>query len=105
MNKDLKNRGVNLPVLVIGGFIVLTVLFSLFTDSAIGRAPLVNKVLGILLILGGAVFARYSENLPIKNDKVLMWVQILGTMAIMALGFTVLMVWHSGALGTSNNPL
>lgn len=103
--KELKERGMNLPFLVIGSFIVLTVIFSLFTDSSIGRAPFLNKVLGLLLIMSGAVFAWQSNKLPIKNDRVLAWVQILGTMALMALGFTVLMVWHSGALGTSTNPL
>ena len=108
MKKNLKNSGVTIPVIVIALFIVAIVVYSLFDSStSFGRAPIGNKVLGVLAMLGSVLFAFKSSDILdfVKKDRTKMWLQIGITAALIILGLLILGVFHSGVLGTTTNPL
>jgi hypothetical protein len=94
MNKDLKNRGLNAPVIFIAVVIIGVLIGSAFVEgNAIYDASIFDKVLGYGLLIAGGLWAAKSGDWfsgMIENDRVLLWVQILGTMAILAIGFTIL---------------
>lgn len=96
MNKDLKNRGVNGMVIAISVIIVGVLIGSAFVSgNEIYDAPLLSKVLGYGFIVAGCVWAAKSESWlsdVIESDRVLIWAQILGTIAGIAIGMTILVV-------------
>lgn len=101
MKKELKNRGLNAPVIVVAAIIVLAIVVSFFTPgNAIGDAPFFNKALGTILLVGAGVYGWKSGEWFdfIENDRIHLWVQILGTFALLLLALLVLAVWHGGAL-------
>jgi hypothetical protein len=93
MNQDLKNRGLNPVVIAISVVIALVLLISPFVKgNAIYEAPLLNKILGYGLMIFGGVFAWKSEKWLdfIESDRILLWGQILGTLALIAAGMITL---------------
>jgi len=94
MNKDLKNKGLNAPVIVIAAIIFAVIIGAAFVPgNAIYDASFSQKVFGYALIGGGLVWAWKSFSWLsglIENDRVITWVQILGTIALLAAGFTTL---------------
>lgn len=94
MNKDLKNRGLNAPVIVIAVLIFGVIIGAAFVPgNAIYDASFSQKLFGYGLILGGLVWAWKSFSWLsklIESDRALTWVQILGTIALLAVGFTIL---------------
>lgn len=104
---DLKNRGISLPVILISLVIVGVIGYSLFNDAtSFGRAPLMNKVLGIGSGLFGLIFAFKSTSWLdfIESDKHKLWASIVITAIFGILALLLLGVWHSGPLGTLINP-
>lgn len=93
MNKELKNRGLNAPVIAIAGLLLVVLIGSNFVEgNEIYDAPTLSKVLGYALFAFGCVWAWKSTSWLnfIQNDLWLNFWQILGTFAIMAIGLTVL---------------
>jgi hypothetical protein len=94
MNKDLKNRGLNAPVIVISAIIFTVIIGAAFVPgNAVYDASFSQKIFGYALIGGGLVFAWKSFSWLsglIDNDKLLTWIQVMGTIIVLAVGFTIL---------------
>lgn len=96
MNKELKNRGLNAPVIFIGVVIIGVLIGAAFVPgNEIYNASLLDKVLGYGLIIGAGIWAAKSAtwmDKVIKSDRLLTWAQIIGTIIFIASGMTILVV-------------
>lgn len=110
MNKqDRENIGLTWPVILIAGFMIVFLIgMAFWKDNAIGAAPLLNKFVSGLLFAAEAYWLYLNVKGKVwlsKNHIVDNIFKIAITAIIALLAFTILTVWHSGALGTSTNPV
>jgi hypothetical protein len=109
-NQQRKNLGLTWPVISIAAIILFVVIWSFFDIStSFGRAPLVNKIVSILLG-AGAILWMYGASRDLffngtKNDNRVLWYNIIIVLALGILSLLFAGVFHSGALGTTTNPI
>jgi zinc transporter ZupT len=97
-------------VLIIAALIIAVMAYATFNPSmSFGRAPIGNKIGGWLCLFGAAGFLVSCAKdmiLPnAENGNRANWYKIAITAALVVAAFLILGVFHSGALGTSTNPL
>lgn len=97
MKKELKNRGLNVGVILAALFVLGGIVYSFFeVGNAFHEAPALNKVAGISLGIFTIFYAFKSSDWLdfIESDKVLMWAQIATTFIFGLLSLLILAVWH-----------
>jgi hypothetical protein len=97
-------------VLIIAALIIAVMAYATFDPSmSFGRAPIVNKIGGWLCLLGAAGFLVASAKDLIfpnaENGNRANWYKIAITAAFIIAALLILGVFHSGALGTTTNPI
>jgi hypothetical protein len=107
--EKLKNKGITIPflfaaLLVIGG--IITAFFV--PGNTIFHAPIANKIAFAVLVTAAAWWARCwsKDRFSFTTDWIadhFIYAAIL--LAILALAFFTLAVWHSGPIGLSTNPV
>jgi hypothetical protein len=96
--------------ILIASVIVGVMAYSTFDPAmSFGRAPIGNKIAGWLCLLGAAGFLVASAKDLIfpnaENGNRANWAKIVITYALLLLTLLILGVFHSGALGTTTNPI
>jgi hypothetical protein len=110
MNKqERENIGLNWAVIAVGGFMITFLIGMAFVKgNAINAAPWLNKALCGILLAGQAywLYLNIKGKVWLSSNHILNTIfKIVITIGIAALAFTILTVWHSGAIGTSTNPV
>jgi membrane protease YdiL (CAAX protease family) len=104
------NNGANPIVLIITALIIGVMVYTTFDPFYLfGRAPIVNKIAGWLCLLGAAGFLVASAKDLIfqnsENGNRANWYKIAITAVLIIAALLILGVFHSGALGTTTNPI
>jgi hypothetical protein len=108
--KELRNRGAFNPGFIVTLAIMVIVGIGLWVvpGNEIYEAPLLNKAVGVFLLLVAAWWIRqWSRDAYTFTSSWIVdfFIYLAIFLGIAALGFTVLIVWHSGPLGTTTNPI
>lgn len=110
--KEFKNNGGSITFLVIVTLIACVLIGSFFGTNQIGRAPMLNKVVGVALGLSALGVFFLKEKTPLiggifdtDNDRSNFWRWAGVWVLLVILSFCTLVVWHSGPLGTTTNPI
>ncbi len=100
----------NIIVLIIAALIIAVMVYTTFDPHySFGRAPIGNKIAGWLCLFGAAGFLVASaKDLIFKNAENgnrANWYKIAITAVLIIAAILILGVFHSGALGTTTNPI
>jgi hypothetical protein len=100
----------NIIVLIIAALIIGVMVYTTFDPHySFGRAPIGNKIAGWLCLFGAASFLVASAKDLIfqnaENGNRANWYKIAITAAFIIAALLILGVFHSGALGTTTNPI
>jgi hypothetical protein len=103
------NKGLTVPFVVIAALIASVLIGALFIPgNAVYGAPFINKLGALILVVGAVYWAKLfaKDKLTLHKHHLVNFFIHLGVLtALLVLALLVLVVWHSGPLGTSLNDI